>query len=1101
MTALFCDLVGFTALSESADPEDVNRMLTDYYVVARAAIEAFGGVVQKFIGDAVVGVFGVPAAHEDDAERAVRAGLRIVDHSERLTAVGGGSLLLRVGINTGQALVQLDVTPGSGEGFLTGDSINTASRIQSLAPVGGVAVGQTTFDATSAVFEYDRLEPERVKGKSQPVAVFHAKAPLARLGTDVTRTHDSPFVGREIDLALMKGIFDKTLAAASPQMVTVVGEPGLGKSRIVAELFDYLDDRAELVTWRQGRCLPYGEGITFWPLGEIVKAHAGILETDPPGVAISKLDVVLPEGDERVWFRQRILPLLGIEATSRAERAELFTAWRRFLEHIAEADPTVIVFEDLHWADEAMLAFIEQLADRAEAVSLLVVGTARPELFEHHPDYAAGLRNTSTINLAPLSEAETARLVSGLLDATVIPVELQRPILDRAGGNPLYVEEFVRLLQDRDLIVAKGSVWELREGAQVPFPDSVQALIAARLDTLSPDVKSLLADAAVVGKVFWAGAVTAMSGRQASEVAEVLRELSHKKLVRPARQSSMAGETEYSFWHVLTRDVAYAQLPRASRAARHVAAARWIESKAGARVEDLADALAYHYATAHTLAVAAGDTNLAAELEAPAFRFLTLAGDRAVGLDTAAAVAAFEQALAMTPPGHPDRAAALVRFGWAALQATRYDDAAASVEEAITGFRAAGDLLAAAAAMGQLATVLQRLGDPRQWTLPAEAVTLLAPLPPSRELVQALTHVAADEYLQGRPEAAIGFADQALALADQMDLPLPVTALSYRGGARASLGDRDGLTDFQHALDLATAAGQAHNVAMLHNNYGLDLWPFEGATAALEIMRAGIAYASPRGLTSLTSLMKASSLSLLFDTGGHNEALDLAVDLAAQFEAAGNMGDLTEVRAIQTRILTLRGQPDRVAGWLDWLVTTTRDAGDTQVVVLCFAAAAATHTVLGHREPAAALLAEVDTTPGTRATYYYAPWLPTMVRTALAIERPDLVARLLAGVEPRHPYTQHALVASNAAIAEHRGDLPTAATTYADAATRWGHFGVIPEHAYALLGQGRCLLALGRGAEATPALRQARTIFEQLQAAPALTETDTLIDQATALSS
>jgi class 3 adenylate cyclase len=638
VTSLFCDLVGFTASSESADPEDVDQMLFAYSAMARAQIESHGGVMEKFIGDAVVGVFGVPAAHEDDPERAVRAGLRIVEDAEGLEAVGGAPLRLRVGINTGEALVRLGATAGAGERLLAGDAINTASRLQSAAPEMGVAVGLATFEATSVVFEYEELEPAALKGKAEVVRVFHAKAPRARFGTDLTRTHDSPFVGREIDLVLLKGVFEKAVAAQSVQLVTVVGEPGLGKSRLVAELFAYIDARPELVRWRQGRSLPYGEGITFWALGEIVKAHAGILESDPPDIASAKLDVVLPEGEEREWFRQRLLPLLGIEASSSAEREELFTAWRRFLESVAEQDPTVLVFEDLHWADEAMLAFLEHLADLAEGVPLLLVGTARPELYERHPDYAAGMRNVNTINLAPLSQEETARLVSALLDSTVLPAELQQPILERAGGNPLYAEEFVRLLKDRDLLERVGSSWQLKAGAEVPFPDSVQALIAARLDTLEPDAKSLLADAAVIGKVFWAGAVSAMGERDPQTVISTLRELSRKELVRPARQSSMAGEAEYAFWHILARDVAYNQLPRASRAARYVAAAGWIESKAPERVEDLADVLAYHYSTALDLARAAGQAEQAAELEAPALRFLGLAGERALGLDTAAAL-------------------------------------------------------------------------------------------------------------------------------------------------------------------------------------------------------------------------------------------------------------------------------------------------------------------------------------------------------------------------------------------------------------------------------------------------------------------------------
>ena len=510
ITALFCDLVGFTATSEAADPEDVDAMLAVYFAMARAEIESFGGIVEKFIGDAVVGVFGVPAAHEDDPERAVRAGLQIAEEAEHLEALGGAPLKLRVGINTGEALVRLGIAPTSGKGFLSGDSINTASRIQSVAPEMGVAVGLGTFEATAAAFDYDELEPAVLKGKTDPVRVFHAKAPRARLGSDLTRTHDTPFIGREIDLAIIKRVFEKTVAAGSPQLITVVGEPGLGKSRIVAELGRYVDDLPARITWRHGRCLPYGEGITFWALGEILRGHAGILESDPPEVATAKLDEVLPEGPERAWFRQRLLPLLGIEATSTAEREELFTAWRRFLEHIAEQGPTVIVFEDLHWADEAMLAFLEHLAGRAEAVPLLVIGTARPELFERRAGYAAGLRNITNINLSPLSEEETARLVSALLATSVVAAELQRPIVDRAGGNPLYAEEFVRLLKDKDLLVNKDQRWQLREGAEVPFPDSVQALIAARLDTLSSDAKSVLADAAVIGKVFWAGAIAQM---------------------------------------------------------------------------------------------------------------------------------------------------------------------------------------------------------------------------------------------------------------------------------------------------------------------------------------------------------------------------------------------------------------------------------------------------------------------------------------------------------------------------------------------------------------------------------------------------------------
>ena len=1099
ISSLFCDLIGFTAGSESADPEDVDQMLCAYAAMARAEIEGHGGVVEKFIGDAVVGVFGVPASHEDDPERAVRAGLRIVEGAEELEAVGGAPLRLRVGINTGEALVRPGVIPGSGERLLAGDAINTAARLQLVAPEMGVAVGLATYEATAAVFDYEELRPATLKGKAKPVRVFHAKAPRARFGTDLTRIHDSAFIGREIDLALLKGIFDKAVAADSVQLVTVVGEPGLGKSRIVAELGTYIDARPELIAWRQGRCLPYGEGITFWALGEIVKAHAGILESDASEVASAKLEAVLPEGAERAWFRQRLLPLLGIEATSTAEREELFTAWRRFLELIAEDDPTVLVFEDLHWADEAMLAFLEHLADRAEGVPLLVIGTARTELFERHPGYAAGLRNANTINLSPLSPEETARLVSALLQTTVLPAELQQPILDRTGGNPLYAEEFVRLLKDKNLLVRKGSSWELKEGAEVPFPHSVQALIAARLDTLAPDAKSMLADAAVVGKVFWAGAVAAMGGRDLQVVTSSLRELSRKELVRPARRSSIEGEAEHAFWHILTRDVAYAQLPRASRAARHVDAAVWIESKAPERVEDLADVLAYHYSTALELARAAGQSEQAAELEAPALRFLTLAGERALGLDTTAALGNFERALALTPPGHSERPGALTRFGEAAFQAGRSLEATGALEEAIASFHACGDLAAATRAMATLANVLFRLGDPRSWTVPAEALALLEPLPPGPELVGALTERARAETLQGRSEAGVRYAERALALAEELGLGRSARALGYRGLARSQLGDSGGIEDMREATALATQAGQGREATLLHTNLGAQLLMFEGPEAALEVMRAGIAFAQPRGLAEMVNFTAALTLDLLADSGELDEALEVAAEIAGRPENEDVLA-LATVRAAQARILVLRGQAAQVTGSLDWLESTSRETGDAEFAVLGLGSSALARAGLGEDERAAALLAELEATPGAREAQYYAALLSALVRSALALGHRELAECFADGVEPRSPYAEHALVAASAALAEARGDLQAAADAYADAVDRWQRFGVVPEQAFALLGQGRCLVGLARPTEAVPVLRQAREIFDTLQAAPALAESGALLQQATALS-
>ena len=319
-------------------------------------------------------------------------------------------LQVRVGINTGEAVVALGARPEQGEGIVTGDVVNTAARIQSAAPVGGVAVGEQTYRATSRVFEYEPLEPASVKGKAEPLSLWRAKAARSRFGTDITRRYTTPLVGRELEKPLLIGTFERAAQQRSVQLVTMVGEPGVGKSRLVAELFAYLGTKPELTRWRQGRCLPYGEGITFWALGEIVKAEAGILESDSAEVAAAKLDAaVSPEEPERQWLLQRLAPLVGVEAASPAERQELFTAWRRYLEGLAAARPSVLVFEDLHWADEALLAFLEHLAEWAEGVPLLLLCTARPELYERHPGWAAGIRNATTINLPPLSDRGDGR--------------------------------------------------------------------------------------------------------------------------------------------------------------------------------------------------------------------------------------------------------------------------------------------------------------------------------------------------------------------------------------------------------------------------------------------------------------------------------------------------------------------------------------------------------------------------------------------------------------------------------------------------------------------------------------------------------------------
>jgi class 3 adenylate cyclase len=1082
VSVLFCDLVGFTATSDDADPEDVRSRIRPYHARLRQEIERYGGTVEKFIGDAVMAVFGAPVAHEDDVERAIRAGLRILEAIAELNEQDAGlSLQVRIGINTGEAVVALGARPEQGEGIVTGDVVNTASRLQSAAPVGGVAVSEQTYRQTERIFDYEPLEPVAVKGKAQPLAIWQPLRARARFGSDVMRTHATPLVGRELEKPLLIGTFERSAQQRSCQLVTIVGEPGVGKSRLCAELFRYIDERPELVTWRQGRCLPYGDGIVFWALGEIVKAECGILESDSPEEAGAKLERALPAEDpDRPWLKARLAPLVG-SGGEPASQEESFTAWRRFLESLAAQGPTVLVLEDLHWADPALLSFLEHLVDWAEGVPLLVLCTARLELYERHPSWATGLRNATTINLAPLTTEETARLIGSLLDRAVLPAETQRALLERAGGNPLYTEEFVRLLADR------GEPAETEE-----VPASLQALIAARLDTLAPERKSLLQDAAVIGKIFWAGALAEMGERDQREVEQALHELSRKELVRPSRTSTMSGEVEYGFWHLLIRDVCYSQIPRAGRAARHRSAAGWIERKAGERSEDLADVLAHHYLTALELARVAGQTAESQELEAGAIRYLALAGERALPLDVDRAEQNLAKAIELTPAGHPERATLLERWAQAARQQNRLSEAREALEEALAMYGQRNEAVAAAQVRTKLALILGRLGDPSGEEAIAEAIALLEAQPPGPALVDAYAARANAHFVGSAYGDAVADAERALALASELGLPEPASALGHRGGARAYLGERAGLDDMHRALALAIEQGEGRTAAVHHNNLAIATWQYEGPQPALEAVQRGIDFCERRGIAEFALGIAAMSPTFLAALGRPEQALAEAEPVAGRLQAGGSLV-FTEPRSMQLRLVAERGDYEH-APVGDRVVTAARESGELQMCAMAFTAASRLLLAQGQPANAKALLVELEQVEGMRGEPYYVSVLPEAVRTSLAFEDTELAARLVDGVEPRTPFSEHVLVACRAQLAEAAGD-QEAAALYAEAAERWREFGSVPERAYALLGQGRCLAALGKSGAEAP-LREARELFASMGYKPAVTETDELIGEA-----
>jgi class 3 adenylate cyclase len=1094
VTALFCDLVQFTASSETADPEDIDRMLTAFGRMARAQIELHGGAVEKFIGDAVVGVFGVPTAHVDDPARAVRAGLRIVEESGQLWGIGGAPVRLRIGINTGEALVRGGVGPGSGERFLAGDAINTASRLQAAAPVMGVAVGLATYEATRAAFEYAELPRATLKGKAEPVRVFHAVAALGRSGSDLIRTHDTPYVGRQIDRSLLQGLFDKTVTSSSVQLVTVVGEPGIGKSRLVLELLAHAQAMAPDLTWRQGRCLPYGDGVTFWALGEIVKAHAGILESDDPETATAKLDAALPSGPDRDWLAQRLLPLLGVSASSPAERDELFAAWRSFLEGVAEDHPTVLVFEDIHWADEALLAFLEHLADRAEGVPLLVVATARPDLFQRHASFAVGLPNVNRINLAPLSEADTRELVAALLGAAV-PADLQDPILQRAEGNPLFAEEFVRLLKDRDLLEETDAGIRLRTGAELPLPESLQALIAARLDTLSAEQKAMLADAAVVGKVFWAGAVAAIGAREPAAVADAFRELSRRDLVRLARHSSMAGDTEFAFWHVLARDVAYGQLPRAARAQRHAAVAAWLEEKAAERLEDIAEVLAHHYATALELQRAIGNEERSAPLEAAALRYLLLAGDRARNLDVESAVATYERALALTPPGRPERAAVQARLGSALNAAGRVTAAVTQLEEAIAADDDRGDTVNAARTRTMLAKVLhEHADDARAEVIADEAVAALDGQAPNEALAEALA-VASQGFgaLGYRDAGRAAQQERAIAMADALGLEaLKNEAIGRRALRRVNTGDVRGVDDLRATLAWGLAAGASEHAGRMYfflsSCLGVNFDPVEALTLADE----GQAFCRSRGLRALDLSIRGERGAALVRLGRWAEVLANSEDVIAEATAAGQLNTVGRVSEARIWVLTETGRMAEATAEMEGLLEGDPDVRTYDYAIL------RSRLIQQADGPAAAgaFLAQAIHDLKESGLVPSPDYPLELARSAIALGRLDAATEAETCPVTEDAVHMGAVRQSYAALfAEDKGLPEDAAAAYLAAQATWRNLGDPYETARSGLAAARCLVAAGRGREARPVLGEARAIFDRLGAAPASAEATALLDQ------
>ena len=829
VSVLIGDLVSVTARSDLADPEDARAALQPLHAAARREIERMGGTIERSIGDGMAAVFGAPIAHEDDPERAVRAALAI----RQWLAEEADDLQVQMAVNTGVALVSLGPSSRESEAIAAGDVVNAARRLQVAAPVNGILVGEQTYRATRNAIEYRAVAPVEAKRESESIPAWEALEAYTPLGASVRHEPRAPLVGRQRELDLLVSAFARVREERSPQLVTLVGVPGIGKSRLVFELFRNVSQDREPLTWCQGRCLPYGDGVSFWALGEAVKAQVGILESDGPAQAEEKLRSavaeVLSEPNEARWVEEQLRPLVGVtgERGSVERAAEALPAWRRFLAELADLRPLVLVLEDLHWADEGLLDFVDDLADRIRDAPLLVLGTARSELLERRPGWGGGKANTLTITLPPLSDDETGRVFAAVLEEPLLDADVHDTLVARAGGNPLYAEQFARVLTEI------GSLEEL--------PETVHGIIAARLDGLARAEKALLQDAAVIGKVFWRGAIEAIGDTSRQRAEELLLGLERKEFVQEARRSSVAGEAEYSFKHVLLRDVAYGQIPRASRGEMHCRAAAWIDSLG--RPEDHAEMLAHHYLNALEYAEVAGQAET--ELADRARLAFRTAGDRALALASYSAAARFyNAALDVWPESDPDRVWLLVHAGRASHAAD--GSGIELLERGFEELRSHGDADGAAEVAVELARRSWLAGerDPAYAWIDC-ALELATSRSGSRARAYALVERAAYHLSASEHQQAIRLAREALLLAEAEGAVTPTSSASYDlqvraldvlGTSRAVSGDVGGLEDSKRAIALARERNALSRLVVAERNLHFSQFFLGNLAAASEAL-------------------------------------------------------------------------------------------------------------------------------------------------------------------------------------------------------------------------------------------------------------------------
>jgi len=687
VTVLFADVTGSTSLGERLDPEAIRGVMTRYFDETRAAVEAHGGTVEKFIGDAVMAVFGVPTVHEDDALRALRAAAQMREALAALNADlerdWGARIAIRTGVNTGEVVAG---DPSSGQTFVTGDAVNVAARLEQSAEPGEILIGEETHRLVRDAVRVEPVEPLELKGKAERVPAWRLLEVTPGAPTFARRL-DSPLVGRDEELARLRKVFEEAVAEPACRVATIVGDAGAGKSRLATELVATVGDRAQTL-W--GRCLPYGEGITFWPIAEVVREAAAIGETESPEQARAKVSALSAGAEDGDVVADRVAAAIGLGETGAGDLRETFWAIRRLLEELALDTPLVLVFEDVHWAEPTFLDLLRYVAGFSTDRPILLLCTARPDLRERQPDWVTV---GETVALAPLTEDESERLIENLLGRVGLSGDVRDRITDAAEGNPLYVEELLRMLIDEGHLERTNGHWTARgDLSRVSVPGTIGALLSARLDQLEAGERAVIQRASVVGRVFWWGAVTDLSPEDdRPDVGSHLQTLLRKELVRPDR-SGFAGEDAFRFSHILVRDAAYDSMPKRARAELHERFASWLERKAGDRIAEFEEILGYHREQAYRYRTELGPADDAARAVGErAAQHLASAAARAMAQsDFIATANLLSRAVDLVPADHPRRLQMLVDLGFA-LSRSDIVRADAVLTEAVETARAAGD--------------------------------------------------------------------------------------------------------------------------------------------------------------------------------------------------------------------------------------------------------------------------------------------------------------------------------------------------------------------------------------------------------------------------